>query len=135
MKTNEDKQLEKLVARMMKETTLDTPSIDFTSKVMSQVLATQKSETTIYKPLISTPTFIIIFGGLIFLIAFILTNGNTSSNNTYLNLNLNFFTNFNPVRSFHFSKITTYSVVLTTLMLFIQIPLLKNYFDKKHNLQ
>lgn len=135
MKTNEDKQLEKLVDRMMKEKTLDTPSIDFTSKVMSQVLATQKSETTIYKPLISTPTFIIIFGGLIFLIAFILTNGNTSSNNTYLNLNLNFFTNFNPVRSFHFSKITTYSVVLTTLMLFIQIPLLKNYFDKKHNLQ
>mgnify|MGYP000120514431 FL=1 len=38
---------------MMKETTLDTPSVDFTAQVMSQVLKIKISQTTVYKPLIS----------------------------------------------------------------------------------
>jgi hypothetical protein len=134
MKANEDKQLEKLVDRMMKDRVLETPSIDFTSQVMSQVLATQKSEITTYKPLISTPVFILIFSSLTFLIAYVLLNGNSSSATRFLNLNFTVLANLNPTRNFHFSEITTYSVVLTTIMLCIQIPLLKNYFDSRYNI-
>ena len=131
MKANEDKQLEKLVDHMMKDSILDTPSSDFTFKVMSQVLATKTSDATTYKPLISKPVFTAIFTGLAVLIVYVLLNGNSQSNNSFLHLNYNLLPNFNPVETFRFSEITTYSVVLTTIMLFIQIPLLKNYFDRK----
>lgn len=134
MKANEDKNIEKLINHLMKDTTLESPSFDFTSKVMSQVLATQKSDVTTYKPLISKQVFITLFIGLAALIAYVLLNGNSTSSNGIINLNYNLLTNFNPVETFRFSKITTYSVVLTTIMLFIQIPLLKNYFDKRFNM-
>ncbi|WP_395045950.1 hypothetical protein, partial [Flavobacterium sp.] len=131
MKANEDKQLEKLVNHMMKDSILDTPSGDFIFKVMSQVLATQKSEITTYKPLISKSAFIAIFGSLAVLIAYVLLNGNSASNNSFLHLNANLLSNYNPVKALRFSNITTYTVVLTTIILFIQISLLKKYFDKQ----
>jgi len=131
MKVSEDKNTEKLIDHLMKDTTLESPSFDFTSKVMSQVTVTKTSDITTYQPLISTRTFLVIFIGLVTIIAYVLLNGNAASNNRLLNLNYNVLSNFNPVENFQFSKITTYSVVLTTIMLCIQIPLLKNYYNSK----
>ncbi len=134
MKVSEDKNIEKLIDNLMKDATLESPSFDFTSKVMSQVLATKTSEATTYKPLISKQVFIALFSSLTVLVIYILFNGNTSSGNDFLRLNYNLLHDLNLVDTFRFSKITTYSVVLTTIMLFIQIPLLKNYFDRKFNI-
>lgn len=131
MKVSEDKNIEKLIDHLMKDTTLESPSFNFTSKVMSQVTVTKTSDITTYQPLISTRTFLVIFIGLVTIIAYVLLNGNAASNNRLLNLNYNVLSNFNPVENFQFSKITTYSVVLTTIMLCIQIPLLKNYYNSK----
>jgi hypothetical protein len=132
MKVNEDKNIEKLIDHLMKDTMLESPSFDFTSKVMSQVLEIKTSNVTTYKPLISKPVFIALFSGLTAVLTYLFFNGNASSNNAFLHLNYNLLHDF-PVETFRFSKITVYSVVLTTLMLFIQIPLLKNYFDRKYN--
>lgn len=131
MKVSEDKNIEKLIDHLMKDTTLESPSFDFTSKVMSQVTVTKTSDITTYQPLISKQTFIIVFVCLTVLIAYVLLNGNSVSNNRLLNLNYNVLSNYNPVKSLRFSNITTYTVVLTTIMLFIQIPLLKNYYNSK----
>jgi uncharacterized membrane protein (DUF485 family) len=131
MKANEDKNIEKLIDHLMKDTTLASPSFDFTSKVMSQVIATKTSAATTYQPLISKQTFIAIFIGLAVLIAYVLWNGTAASNNRLLHLNYNLLTNFNPIKTWQFSTITTYTVVLTTIMLCIQIPLLKNYYDRR----
>ena len=60
MKANTDKQIEKLVDKMMKETTLEKPSFDFTLNVMSQVKALSSSSVMIYKPLISKKGWIFI---------------------------------------------------------------------------
>ena len=118
----------------MKDSTLESPSFDFTSKVMSQVLATKTSEATTYKPLISKQVFIALFGSLAVLVVYILFNGSSHSPNGFIHLDYNLLRNHIPVNTFSFSKITVYSVVLTTIMLFIQIPLLKNYFDRKFNI-
>lgn len=71
MKANEDKNIEKLVDHIMKDTILESPSFDFTSKIMSQVLATKTSDVTVYKPLISRTTFIAIFGFIIALFIYL----------------------------------------------------------------
>ena len=39
-----DKNIEKFIDGIMAESTLESPSIDFTSKVMSQILVAQKSK-------------------------------------------------------------------------------------------
>jgi hypothetical protein len=131
MKANEDKNIEKLIDHLMKDTTLASPSIDFTSKVMSQVMATKTSVATTYQPLISKQAFITIFIGLTALITYVLFNGNTASTNRLINLNYNLLTSFNPLKTLQFSTITTYTILLTTIMLCIQISLLKNYYDKR----
>ena len=69
MKVSEDKNIEKLIDHLMKDTTLESPSFDFTSKVMSQVTVTKTSDITTYQPLISTRTFLVIFIGLVTIIA------------------------------------------------------------------
>ncbi|MES2812899.1 MAG: hypothetical protein V4670_10560 [Bacteroidota bacterium] len=134
MKASEDKNIEKLIDHLMKDSTLESPSFDFTSKVMSQVTATKMSNVTTYQPLISKQAFIAIFIGLTAVIAYVLLNSTAASNNGLMNLNYNILSNYNPVKSLRFSSITTYTVVLTTIMLCIQIPLLKNYYESKFNL-
>lgn len=133
MNTKEDKHIEKLIDKMMKDQTLETPSFDFTSKVMNQVMASKKSQAFTYKPLISKKILFYILGSLAILIIYSLFYDAPGSIKWIPHID------FIPMRmpqltgKFEFSKVTTYSVVLTTLMLLIQIPLLKNYFDKKYN--
>lgn len=131
MKANEDKNIEKLVDHIMKDAVLESPSFDFTSKIMSQVLATKTSDVTVYEPLISRTTFIAIFGCIIALFIYLFISGGQQTNGWFSHLDFTLLYNNKLASMFKFSKITTYTVVLTTLMLFIQIPLLKNHFDKQ----
>ena len=137
MNKNEDKHIEKMVDSLMKDRALDTPSFDFTSKVMSQVLATKTSDITTYRPLISKNTLIIICGVILAFIGYGIFYDNSASNNQLPHFD--FIPHFDSIpfisltKSLQFSTATIYSVVLTALMLFIQIPLLKNYYDSKFN--
>lgn len=131
MKASEDKHIEKLIDHLMKDAALEAPSFDFTAKVMSQVTVAKTSNVTTYQPLISKKVFIAIFGSLTILIAYVLLNSDPATNSRLINLNYNLLANYNPVKTLGFSNITTYTVVLTAIMLCIQIPLLKNYYDSK----
>ena len=127
MKPNEDKLLEKFVDTIMKDSVLETPSSDFTSKVMSQVLTTKTSEVYVYKPLISKYVFILVFGCLITLFFYLKPQTDNSINR----LSDSVFYNINRMSLFSFSKITVYSVGITTLLLFIQILFLKKHFENQ----
>ena len=61
MNENVDKHIEKLVDKAMKDSVLETPSFDFTSKVMQHVTATSKSKATVYEPLISKKVWFVVF--------------------------------------------------------------------------
>ncbi len=126
MKTNEDKNLEKLVDTIMKDSKIETPSIDFTAKVMAQVVASNKSEVYVYKPLISKPVFLLIFGCFIALMLFLEPQKDSWINH----LNIEKFHNSSITTLFNFSKFAIYSTTVGTLMLLIQISYLKKYFDK-----
>ena len=88
MKANTDKHIEKFVDKMMKETTLDTPSVDFTAQVMSQVLKIKISQTTVYKPLISKWVWYGIFISMLGLIAYLSFNSSAVSGGLLEKFNL-----------------------------------------------
>lgn len=134
MKNNIDKHLEKLTSKLMEETSLESPSFDFTDNIMSQVQIIKTSDVTVYKPLISKSIWILIALGFITLIGYLIF-GTTSQESEAL-FTINFDVLFNnrfteTLSAMKFSDTLMYAVVSLGIMLFIQIPLLKNYFDNR----
>jgi len=125
-----DKNIENLIDKMMSENTLESPSIDFTSKIMSQVLVAEKSKIKAYKPLISKSTWIFISICLIALTVYSVYSGSTISNLKIVNLYSDkVSTLFSGIQ---LSKNILYAILIVPFMILIQIALLKNYFDKKY---
>lgn len=127
-----DKNIENLIDKMMAENTLETPSFDFTSKVMSQVLVAEKSNVKSYKPLISKTTWIIIGFGLLGLGIYASLFSGTEYN---LGIDKSYTEGFSTMFSgIHLSKNILYAILVIPFMVLIQIGVLKNYFDKKYQL-
>lgn len=134
MKVIENKELENLVDKMMKSVTLESPSIDFTSKIMTQVLIKKTSKEKVYKPLISKMTFAIIFGMLLGCYYILYNNGDGQSNNWFTAINFNRFYSNRFLSGFAVSKIMIYSVVALAVMFCIQVYYLKNHFNKRFDI-
>lgn len=129
-----DKRIDQLVGKVMKESTLETPSFDFTSKVMQHVVATSKSKATVYEPLISKRVWFVIFTCVLVLVVFVTLNGNTQNNDLFSSINANIISKLkfsNPLLGFTLPSTTMYAIVMLLVMLFVQLPILKNYFDKR----
>jgi hypothetical protein len=127
-----DKNIENLIDKMMAEDTLESPSIDFTSKIMSQVLVAEKSKTKVYKPLISKTTWIFIGIALTFLVIYNVYFVGTENN---LEIGKSYTDKISAIVSgIHISKTILYAILIVPFMILIQIGLLKNYFDKKYEL-
>jgi len=133
MKENEDKHLEEFAGKLMNETSLERPSTEFTSKVMFGVLAAGKGSATVYKPLISKPFWFIIFGSVISLLGYLIINADPQAGGWFDSFDLTVINSkfLNRLSAFKFSEITLFTVALSTVMLFIQITFLKNYFNKR----
>lgn len=134
MKANTDKHIEKLVDKMMKETSLDIPSVGFTAQIMSQVLKINTSQTTVYKPLISKWVWFGLFISMLGIITYLSFNDSAISGGLLEKFNLEILPKFSMLNFFsglHFSKSTFYACVLLAVMLFIQIPILKYYLDNR----
>jgi len=133
MKEQEAKELEKLVAKAMKKSALETPSFQFTDKVMAAVNAQQQTSTINYTPLI--PKYIwfsivaLVVGITVYLwytlqpapLDFQMPSFNFIKEETFSQE----FKAFTP------SKITSYAVMLLALMLCVQIPMLKQYVNNR----
>ena len=132
MKIKEDKNIENLVEKMMSDSSLETPSFDFTSRVMSEVIATKK-KAIYYKPVISKRGWFVIFAAIgCFVMWFIFTG--YSENGTASSFDLSFINADKILKAFsgfQFSGVTTNIILLAMLMMFIQIILLKGYLNKR----
>lgn len=126
-----DKYYEKLVDQVMAESTLQKPSADFTSRIMSQILIAEQNKAIVYKPLISKPIWFLIFGCLIAFVGYAFFGVNVEQDDLVVSdLLYSKIENMTPL--FQFSKNTSYAVLIVVLMVLIQIPLLKNYYDKRY---
>jgi len=128
----EDKNIENLIDKMMAENTLEAPSIDFTSKIMAQVLTVQESKVMTYRPLISKTSWIFISLGAIALIFYSsLSSGteyNPGTDNSYTE---KFSALFSGI---HLSKGIISAFMVVPFIILIQIGVLKNYFDKRYEI-
>ncbi|WP_029271471.1 hypothetical protein [Flavobacterium sp. KJJ] len=123
-----DKNIENLIDKMMAENTLESPSFDFTSKVITQVLAAEKSKIKTYKPLISKTTWVLLFGGLIALAIY----ASLFSGSNNMEIGKLYSNKFSALFSgIHFSKNIMYAILIVPFMILVQVGVLKNYFDKK----
>ncbi|PCJ94844.1 MAG: hypothetical protein COA50_10675 [Flavobacteriaceae bacterium] len=144
MKDNIDQHLDKLMGKVMSETSLESPSLDFTANIMSNIEVVSKSEVTKYNPLISKYMwFFIIMVSLAFMV-YVVFGLPFEETGRFSSLKLNDVTTFElpsfELPSFElpkvFSSITIsntfmYSIVIFAVLLFVQIPLLKKQFDKQ----
>lgn len=127
-----DKYTEELVDKMMSESFLVSPSVDFTSRIMNQVLVAEKSKIKVYKPLISKFTWVFIGLGLIALSIYSIFD---SSDIVSLGTPKIYSDKWSALFSgLHFSKNILYALLIVPFMVLIQIGILKNYFDKKYDL-
>ncbi|WP_426483341.1 hypothetical protein [Flavobacterium sp. 2] len=128
----EDKNLENLIERMMAENTLQSPSADFTSNLMSQILVAEKAKIKPYKPLISISTWIFIGIALILLVIYNMFFAGAENN---LEIGKSYTDKISAIVSgIHISKTLLYSILIVPFMILIQVGVLKNYFDKKYQL-
>jgi len=121
--------MDKFVDKVMKSSTLETPSFDFTAKIMSQVTSISKSTVTVYKPLISKTGWGILLLLTAGLVVFSVYNKDTTTLGWFDKLDLSKVPNlFSGIK---ISQTAMYSLLMFAVMLFIQIPLLKHYFNKR----
>ncbi|HEU4496740.1 MAG TPA: hypothetical protein VFR70_06780 [Flavobacterium sp.] len=122
-----DKHIENLIEKVFSEIALETPSPDFTSKIMAQVSAIEKPRAILYKPLISKTAWAAIFGIMAAIIGYAVY-GNSEKSQFGISLSAKISSLIPKV---HFSDTASYAVLTVVFMVLIQISLLKNYFDRR----
>lgn len=127
-----DEQMDNLVKKVIVKASLETPSFDFTAQIMTQLVAKKQSESTIYKPLISRTVWITIFVGFGVLIAYSFFGMQQESQNWILDLDvLTYSTIFDKLPKITVSKTVLYALVSLSVMILIQVSVLKDYLDKR----
>jgi len=128
----DEKRIEALIDKLMANETLEQPALDFTDNVMSQVEAISISSTTDYKPLIPKSVWLLIGISFIALFGYIYLKEPVTSSGWLNRFNLSNISII-PLEkvSFNFSNTLMYAVVLLGIMVSIQVPLLKHYFNKR----
>ena len=132
MENKEDENIEKLVKKMLMDTALESPSADFTQKIMAEVLASEKSKSFNYKPIFSRRTWLIIFTGIIGLFTYVYFNSAPAISGSNTNFSIFNFDKLEKIlQDFQISPLTGYVILLATIVILIQTFLLKKYFDKR----
>ncbi|MCC1484523.1 hypothetical protein [Winogradskyella immobilis] len=126
-----DEKLNKFVDQLMANDTLEQPSKDFTDNLMSKIETISTTTTIVYKPLISKMGWIIISTVICLLVGYVIFNEPSGNSKLLEFVDLSKIKNPLANVSFNFSKTLMYTSVLLALMIGVQIPLLKNYFNKR----
>ena len=120
------KKQDDILKKLLKESPLESPSVDFSKKVMQQI--ERKQEVKVYRPLISKTAWTAI--AAVFLLSLVWIYYNPSSTVSSTTLALQERVSFeNPLKGFTLSKTTIYAVGFMALFLF-QIPFLKRITER-----
>jgi len=133
MQDHTEQHLDKLAKKVMQSSSLESPSLDFTANIMANIEASGISHITVYRPLISKHTWLIvailILGGLSYSIF-----GNLEGLGWVDKVDLSVISNnrvTEAISGITFSKTLMYAVGVCGLVFFIQIPMMKHYMDKR----
>ncbi|UPZ16878.1 hypothetical protein [Flavobacterium humidisoli] len=130
-----DKNIEQLIDKMMAEEKLQSPSIDFTSKIMANVQILEEKKLKAYKPLISKPIWISIGLAIAALVIYVSLFSVSETDFKIDEVGKLYSDRMSTAFSgIHFSKNILYAILIVPIMILIQVGILKNYFDKKYQL-
>ncbi len=125
-------ELEKLIDKLMVSDTLETPSLNFTKKVLEKTISV-KSERLVYKPLLPKWLLLlavaVVVGFLVYGINLYITSG--ISNPYFKDLNKVGIWSSNFFSQFSLSKTMTYAIVISGLMVCLHTLVLKKYFENR----
>ena len=134
MKEHTEQHLDKLAKKVMGSSSLEKPSLDFTANIMAKVEDLAISPLTVYKPLISKRSWllisILVIGGL----SYGVFGSGLESLGWFDNIDYSMISNNKVTQAISgvtFSKTLIYAVGFCGLLFFIQIPMMKHYFDKQ----
>lgn len=129
-----ERALEDLVQKTLKNVRMETPSLDFTTNIMSGIKASSQSEITKYKSPISKTSWVIIFVCVGLLCTYLLMNSSGEEPSWLLNLDYSFLSENKLVSGLHnltMPSSVLYGIVALAVMTIIQVPIYKNYYDKR----
>ena len=133
----EDKKIENFTTYLMGEIDVDTPSEDFLANVMESIELEVEVETvTTYKPLIPKSVWGLMIILFLALIVYVIT-GSTVNHYLIEALDLKVINDIFEIdlfKNIHFSKIFTFSFILFSAFVVIQLFVIKNYFNKQHSI-
>lgn len=133
MEENVNSHLEELTKKVMTTPDLESPSFDFKSSVMTEINTIEQSSVTTYEPLISIRAWVFIGLALIALVFYFVFGDITVTTGWLSKIGIERFYSFeisSPITNLNVSS-TLYAIVFFGIMLAIQIPLLKRYFDQR----
>jgi O6-methylguanine-DNA--protein-cysteine methyltransferase len=133
MKDHTEQHLDSLAKKTMKFSSLESPSVDFTAKLMKQVESIKIGSSLQYKPLISKFGWFGITAILVGLSIYIMF-GNVESSTLLDVVDYSVISNnkvTHALSGIKFSKTLTYAIGLFGLVFFIQIPLMKHLMNKR----
>lgn len=134
MQEKENKNIEELVDKMMDSLSVESPSVDFTNVIMGQVEALENKKVTTYKPLI--PSYLWFVGGflLVAITGYLFMSTTTEESTWFSALEFSQLSNnivTQTLSGFSLPKTVMYAILSLGLMICIQVPVLKHYFDKR----
>jgi len=133
----EDKNLEKFTEYIVNEVGMETPSTNFLDNVMKSVkLECKTSASVIYKPLISKSVWGLIIVLFFALIVFVVT-GSTVNHYFIEAIDLKIINDISEIdlfKNIHFSKTFTFSFMLFSAFVVIQLFVIKNYINKHRSI-
>lgn len=134
MEENKNKELESFVDSIMRKDSLESPSKDFTNKVIQHLEVLQEKKTIVYRPLISKQVWAILGVVLLVVLGYGFYRSDISGDSWLDTINWNVIVDnslFNQIGKLNLSSSFIYAIVFLGLMLGIQIPLLKHHISKK----
>lgn len=134
MEINNDKQLNQFIGKSIRLISLSSPSENFEERILQKIQTSEIKNEVLDKPLISKLTWILLGLGFVSLMVYLTTLFDTQQSLWIKNSNdidtyfSRFFSTFEPLQ---FSSTVFYSVMCFFIMIAIQLPILKHYFDKQ----
>ncbi len=129
-----DKELNELVGKLLQETPLESPALNFTSKIMAQVETLPKNELFIYRPLISKNVWVSI-GLILFMGSLLVVFGNVEIRTSLMDVmtiaKRPSFELFANLSQFDMPNAFVYGVLGFSFFACIQIVMIKRRHDKR----
>jgi hypothetical protein len=133
MDKQEDKKLEDFVDRIIRETSLESPSADFTKNLMQKIESERAREVFTYKPILPKPVLVGFFAAFVALMAYVILQYGSLDGTGWLD-KVQWEPNFKPMWSwmeqYTSSKVLVYAVLLFGFLFFAQVPWLKKHLDR-----